>query len=224
MNKNKNYYEIEMDTIISELYSYRYRNAKNRKLYETIALIIMIILIFLPILTCGLIATFIGNLYAFLCLLICWGTIVIWVIIRKKKIRKESFKVPEAYKLFNIIEFDSNTIDELQENNALVFYGIPDYKFLDFLYNMFNNCNALKQKNINLYKLKVKDIRDKYNFDYKEIDSKEALNETDIFCIRMSDLIINDENIEEFSYIIRMLKVQYFDDFSKYVCETKMVY
>ena len=89
---------------------------------------------------------------------------------------------------------------------------------------MFNNCNALKQKNINLYKLKVKDIRDKYNFDYKEIDSKEALNETDIFCIRMSDLIINDENIEEFSYIIRMLKVQYFDDFSKYVCETKMVY
>lgn len=60
--------------------------------------------------------------------------------------------------------------------------------------------------------------------DYKEIDSKEALNETDIFCIRMNDLIINDENIEEFSYIIRMLKVQYFDDFSKYVCETKMIY
>lgn len=220
---NKNYYKIEMKSIIPEIYSYK--NSKNQKpYYEKIVLTIIIFLILFPIFSCGLIAAFIGDLYALLCLLFCWGPIVIWVIVRNRIIRKKLFRVPEAYKLFNIIEFDSNTIDKLKENNALVFYGNPYYDFLDFLYNMFNNCNALKQKNINIYKLKVKDIRKKYNFGYKKIDGKEALDETDIFCIKMSDLIINDENIKEFSFIIRKLRVQYFDDFCKYVCETKLVY
>lgn len=223
MDKNRNYYKKEMDAILTELY--KHEKPKNQKLYETIFITIIVILIFFPMLTFGVaVAIFPEKLYIYIFVLLGWGLLPILAIARKKKVKKDLYTVPEADKLCNIIELDSSTIDELKENDSLVFYGNPDSEFLEFLYNILNHFNILKQKNINLYTLKIKDIRDNYHFDDKQLIGNELPNEKDIFCIKISNLNINDENMYQFSSIRKILKLQYFDDFSKYVCETKMTY
>lgn len=223
MEKNRNYYKKDMYTILTDLYAHE--KPKNQKLYEIIILTIVAILIFFPMLTFGVVDTiFPEKKYMYIFVLLGWGLIPILAIAKKKKVKKDLYTVPEADKLCNIIELDSHTIEELKDNDSLVFYGKPNPEFLEFLYNIFNHFNILKQKNINVYTLKIKDIRDNYHFDYNQLIGNELPNEKDIFCIKISNLNINDENMYQFSSIRGILKLQYFDDFSKFVCETKITY
>ena len=61
----------------------------------------------------------------------------------------------------------------------------------------------------------MKDLRSNYYFDNSKIVKNDVPSETNLFCIKMCDLVINDENIYNFSLLRKKLKIQYFDDFVK---------
>lgn len=211
MNKKVNY-ELEMNTIINEMYSKN--NPKKQKVYE----IILGCLFFLSIIFSTIIGTVVEKnaiIYIALCLLICWGLMLLLAFIRKQIINKKIYKVKNAHSNFNIIQFKKDIIEELRKENALVFYGKTNQKFLDFLYNILNNCNVINEKNINIYSLTIKDVRDKYNYDYNKMIGNEIPDEFEVFCIKMSDLKLDDNNLRDFSLLRNVLDIQYFEDFIK---------
>lgn len=214
MNKNDNY-ELEMNMIITEMYSED--NPKKQKIYE----IILGGLIFLSIILSAIIGAIVEKnaiIYIILCFLSCWGLIGVLAFARKQIINKKIYKIINAHNNFNIIEFKKDIIEELEKENALVFYGKPNPKFLDFLYNILSNCNAINNNNIDIYKLTIKDIRDKYNYDYSKMIGNEIPNEYEIFCIKISDLKLDDNNLRDFSLLKNILGLQYFEDFIKIIC------
>lgn len=215
MNKNSNY-ELEMNMIITEMYSKD--NPKKQKIYE----IILGVLIFLSVILSAIIGALVEKnaiIYIILCMLICWGLIGVLAFARKQIMNKKIYKIINAHNNFNIVEFNKNIIEDLRKGNALVFCGKPNSKFLDFLYNILNNCNAINNKNIDIYTLTIKDIRDKYNYDYSKMIGNEIPNEYEIFCIKISDLKLDDNNLRDFSLLKNILGIQYFEDFTKFVCK-----
>ncbi len=211
-NKNYyNYYKAYTSVIVAETYSSKTGNKLGN--FDTTIILSLFILQFSVI---KIIPYSIGLWLFVLFAIADFMFFLLLVKEKNKKLTSFFYKIPDAHNFFNITKFSSDTIDEFTNVNTLVFYGEPYPEFLNFLYNMFYNCNALKQQNINVYTLTTKDLAEKYHFDYKKMFENKTPYNANIFCIKTSDLVINDENMSSFSSLKDKLNLQYFSDFAKY--------
>lgn len=208
---HNNYYLTHLNGIITDIYASHMEKAQ--KSHEIKILSLLGFLIIAPVIVYLFFSNTLVVIIFSLAFLLDIFLISYTVKKRNKKVKDFLYKVHDAHLLFNIIDCNQNTFDELKQNNALIFYAVPTDDILDLLYNVLNNMNALKEKNLNIYKFTFKDLSDKYNFDSDKISRNECLSNEYLFCFKMNDLQISDENIKEFTNLKHKLRLLYFDDF-----------
>ena len=147
-----------------------------------------------------------------------WGgilTIVIpyaclagFIFLRKRKQKKDFYKIKNADTKFDIIPVsDSETIKALYENSALTFFGeANDPELLNWLYNWLNNEGVLKSERLNLYTFTGQDLKNTFG-KRKRIRSEEKL-----MSIFLKDLDINESNKLRFSMDRLQIGGRWLDD------------
>lgn len=142
-----------------------------------------------PILLCTkhILAGILVIVIPYLCL-------VLWGVLRKRKQKKDFYKIKDADKRFDIIPVsDAETIKALYDNSALTFFiEETGPEWFGWLYNWLNNEGVLKSERLTLYKYTGRDLKNA--FGKKRIRAEEKL-----VSIFLKDLNLNESNKLQFS-------------------------
>jgi len=121
--------------------------------------------------------------------------LALWGVLRKRKQKKDFYKINDANTRFDIVPVsDTETIKALYENSALTFFiEETDPKLLNWLYNWLNNEGVLKSERLNLYTYTGQDLKNTFG------KRKRFRTEDKLMSIFLKDLDINDSNELQFS-------------------------
>lgn len=129
-----------------------------------------------------------------LVIVIPYSCLALWGVLRKRKQKKDFYKIKNADTRFDIVPVsDTETIKALYDNSALTFFiEETNPEWLGWLYNWLNNEGVLKSERLNLYTYTGQDLKNA--FGKKKIRAEEKF-----VSIFLKDLNLNDSNKLQFS-------------------------
>ncbi|MBO6065580.1 MAG: hypothetical protein J6P36_04085 [Lachnospiraceae bacterium] len=135
------------------------------------------------------------TLAGILAIVIPYSGLALWGVLRKRKQKKDFYKIKDADARFDIVPVsDTETIKALYDNSALTFFvEETDPKLLNWLYNWLNNEGVLKSERLNLYTYTGQDLKNAFG------KRKRFRTEDKLMSIFLKDLDINDSNELQFS-------------------------
>jgi hypothetical protein len=135
------------------------------------------------------------TLAGILAIVIPYSGLALWGVLRKRKQKKDFYKIKDADARFDIVPVsDTETIKALYDNSALTFFvEETDPKLLNWLYNWLNNEGVLKSERLNLYTYTGQDLKNAFG------KRKRFRTEDKLMSIFLKDLDINDSNKLQFS-------------------------
>ena len=142
-----------------------------------------------------------------LVIVIPYSCLTLWGVLRKRKQKKDFYKIKDAHTRFDIVPVgDTETIKALYDNSALTFFIEEiDPKLLDWLYNWLNNEGVLKGERLTLYTYTGRELKNA--FGKKRIRVEEKL-----MSIFLKDLNLNDSNMAQFSMDRLQIGGRWLDD------------
>ena len=133
-----------------------------------------------------------GGILAFVIPYACLAVFGFW---RKRKQKKDFYKIKEANTRFDIVPVsDTETIKALYDNSALTFFIEEiDTELLNWLYNWLNSEGVLKSERLTLYTFSGQDLKNAFGKRKKFRSGEKFMS------IFLKDLDINDSNKLQFS-------------------------
>lgn len=137
-----------------------------------------------------------------------WGLLFLIAFLRKRRAKKNFYKIPNASTRFDIIPVeDGETIRALYDNSALTWMGEPsDPQLLHFLYNWLNAEGVLKEERLNMYTFDGALLKEVYGKRRRFGDDEKYMS------IFLRDLNLNDSNTKQFSLDRMQIGGRWLDD------------
>lgn len=178
-----NYYNNKILSINANKRVNFFREKTKSQLWE-VFLIIVFVVTFIVSIRIGMINSFYGVILFF-------SSLVLLFLLRKyyeMMVIFRFYKINNGEKNFNLIKTKNLLkLDELYENDTMIFYEEINAQSLNFIYNWLNNNNFLKDEKVDAYIINGKCLRDKFNVILYN-DSQELL------CISFNDLNFTSAN------------------------------